>query len=383
MNNSSSFNSRKEYLKYCYEYCKSVYFNNIKLRELKNKFKMTVDDPIFFAKCYAMDYLNMTEEEFEKEKQEIIDTAIINNMESRYMCDLFEILRKEENEEEIIEILKDYDDKMRNLKGIAYDYVRSFRPLEIDTLVDSLRSKIDIYLNYRKELKVREKEVEKNLKEIQLLPFAIKYVNDFLLDDLNKEQFCQKNSIDLKYFDDCLAVLGKYNEDLYLKYKEKIDKQKSNRFAIISENIKRIIEYIKNGVQEDNNLSREFDIIDYYSITKLNFEEIEKMGKNILSNEELRYLRTFISKNKMVKPINLNQIMNEKNIVGVQTDEKGNIIEGTGREITIDEKQEVINYLNNNNIPINTKTYRIALKRYINNNLIKEDENINNEFKAK
>lgn len=372
--------TREEYLKYCYEYCKSVHYNKKKLVQLKNQLKSIVDDPIFFAKTYAIEYLKMTEEEFEKERQDILENAIINHMETKYMCDLFEVLRKEENPEEIIEILKDYDDKIHNLKSIAYDYVRSFRPIEIDTLVDSLKSKIDIYLNYKKEIKEAQIAEKNQLKEIEFLPDAIRLINKFIEDNINKGEFCQKNGIDLKYFDDCLYVLEKYNDELYLKYKEKINEQQKNRFAVISENIRKIVECIKKGIQENDRI-RDFDIIDYYLITKLNFYEIERISKSILSSEEMRCLKTFITKNKMIKPIDVNQIMNEKNIVGVQTDEKGNLIEGTGREITVEEKQEVINYLHQNDIPINTKTYRVALKRYINNNLFKNDEDINNVSK--
>jgi hypothetical protein len=57
--------------------------------------------------------------------------------------------------------------------------------------------------------------------------------------------------------------------------------------------------------------------------------------------------------------------MEEKRVVGIQFDKFGKIIEGTGKEITIEEKEKIIKYLEKNNIPFNRMTYNAALKRYI------------------
>lgn len=380
------FKTNEQYYKYCYDYCKNVYYNEIKMKQLAKQLKLPVDNPIFLAKTYATEYLKMTEEEFEKEVQEVLEQAVFQHMEKRYMCDLFEVLRKEDNPDKIIEILKQYDNQLSGLKSTAYDYVITYRPWEKDFLIDSLREKIDIYLDYKKQQRNEQKQEDKIQKEQELLPVAVNIINQFINDNINKTAFCQKNNIDLKLFDDCVNLLNEYNKELYLKYKEKINEQQSNRYAIISENIKRIAECIKTGIVEENNVVRDFDILDYYSMTKLSFEELEKLSKPILNNDELRCIKTFITKNKNIKPLGpkgIEEIMSQKNIIGVEKDDRGNIIEGTGREITTEEKQQIINYLNQNSIPLNTKTYRVALRRYIDNKLFENEENLINATKKR
>ena len=60
-------------------------------------------------------------------------------------------------------------------------------------------------------------------------------------------------------------------------------------------------------------------------------------------------------------------IREEKRIFGLEYDKFGKIIEGSGREITKEETEKIINYLTDNEIPLNRKTYNAALKRYLNN----------------
>ena len=61
-----------------------------------------------------------------------------------------------------------------------------------------------------------------------------------------------------------------------------------------------MINYLKNGIKDDDgNKVRDFDIIDYYLLIKLDFETIlQVINKVGLTNDELRILRTFIAKNK-------------------------------------------------------------------------------------
>ena len=59
-------------------------------------------------------------------------------------------------------------------------------------------------------------------------------------------------------------------------------------------------------------------------------------------------------------------IKDEKRVVGVQFDKFGKIIEGSGRIITDEEKNYLLDFLSKNGISINRKTYNAVLKRYLN-----------------
>lgn len=98
-----------------------------------------------------------------------------------------------------------------------------------------------------------------------------------------------------------------------------------------------------------------------------------------LNSQERKILMKFILKYRHDIPIwNVQLIYDMKQTVGVQFDEEGRIIPGTGREITLEDKNYIIEYLRNNNIPLTNAAYNAAVKRLvlgvlvIENNTIKE-----------
>jgi len=56
--------------------------------------------------------------------------------------------------------------------------------------------------------------------------------------------------------------------------------------------------------------------------------------------------------------------MSEKVIIKYEKDSKGNPIPGTEELFSSEEKEKLINYLKEKNIPINLKTYNILYRRY-------------------
>ena len=99
-------------------------------------------------------------------------------------------------------------------------------------------------------------------------------------------------------------------------------------------------------------------MVDYYKFTSLNFDELLHIIKGHIGSGDYKVLRTFTAKNQNDKEMTQNDISNlynTKTVVGVQFDDKRNIIPGTGREITKEEKQSIIIYLKKHNIPITQK----------------------------
>ena len=124
---------------------------------------------------------------------------------------------------------------------------------------------------------------------------------------------------------------------------------------------------IKTGI-DNNGVKREFDIVDYYEYTKLSFDELLNITKGKLSSADYRILRMFIAKNKNDREMSANDIANiykNKTVVGVEFDKFGKVIPNTGREITLEEKQNIIRYLKRKNIPITNKTYNIIYRRWL------------------
>jgi len=158
-------------------------------------------------------------------------------------------------------------------------------------------------------------------------------------------------------------------EELYNKYIEKTSKVKNQKYAIILSKIKTIINMLKNGI-EDNGIKRPADLLDYYLNvnTKVSLEDMLRLSKEKISPSDYALLKKFVTQNIRGTKTNfneINEIMKEKTEINHEKDSKGNPILGTGEIFGNDKKQKIINFLKENEIPLNRKTYTLAFKRYL------------------
>ena len=156
-------------------------------------------------------------------------------------------------------------------------------------------------------------------------------------------------------------------EELIIK---KCKENQSQRYATIVNKIKNITEQIKLGVEVDNNTTRPFDYLDFKLATKLTEEEFKKIAKEILPNQDLKLIYTFLAKKK----VKFQQELDGKTILNIN---------GSPYEVTEEDKIIVFNYLTNLNLgKIDRKLYMIALRRYVNGNLfIKDDKELSSKSK--
>ena len=137
--------------------------------------------------------------------------------------------------------------------------------------------------------------------------------------------------------------------------------------------IENLVEMIKKGITLTNGNHRKFDLLDYYQVTNIPLVELPKIAKDKVSKSDFRFLLYFINQNKNDYNIDgsfLKKIYDEKYVVDVELDENNRPIFGTGREITKGEKQDIVMYLSRNRIPLTKRTYSIAMRRYIDGELI-------------
>ena len=143
--------------------------------------------------------------------------------------------------------------------------------------------------------------------------------------------------------------------------------------------IKLIINGIKEGVVV-NGVKRDFDLIDYYEITKLNLNKFFNLSSRYLNIDDLHLFRTFVlkyGKEKRIDDLDLDsKIFGPKFFVGVKFDEHGRVILNSGKEITLSEKEGIISYLKTNKIPVTFITYKLAVRRLINNEINLESNKI-------
>ncbi len=198
----------------------------------------------------------------------------------------------------------------------------------------------------------------------QQLSLARTLINDFINSKDTIVHYCNKNNINSWDFKNLINLLKLYDKELYDKYKQ----YQANDKVIID--MKSIYECQKVLEQLKNN--KKFDILDYFNITKLTLKECLKIINTINDQnkkEDIALFRNFCNKNI------LNHELNDKEIE-ILYDMKHTFLikdsNGTTKEVsaTMQDKKNVIRYLKNNDIPIYSKVYSIALKKYLSHELI-------------
>ena len=255
-------------------------------------------------------------------------------------------------------------------------YSRIFSEEEIKKFEDNMK----IYSEYRSQ-HVREARKEKMLQnaEEKLKQDLTKSKGIiYLYLDTDNETFLgflNKNNISKEEFNTALSAVKLYDKELYAKYLL-VRNAKNNMSTELTKNqVKELLDKLTNGYEE-NGEKRNFDVIDYFTITSIPASNIVSVSSKYLKPSQVSTIRKFVNFNKGFTSGSLTDektILSEKRIVGVKFDKWGKIIEGSGREITEEEKLFLIDYLHSNYIPVNRFTYKAALNRYLNGLLVKED----------
>lgn len=250
-----------------------------------------------------------------------------------------------------------------NISTYIYTYKAFLSNKEKIALAELLTDKInDIKDKIINDEKMRKQQVKETnlISEYTNIDFSL-----FLLPDIkNIDEFCDMFHISRYEFNKYLSVLEKDNNKLYLKIKDKLNNLKKQRYAVLNHKVSFIVDSIINGIKKEDDSIREFEILDYFLNTKLDFKDFINIYNDKDSNT-LKALKTFFAKNKLTSKININQELSGKTIF---------MINNNPYEVTKEEKLKVINFLKDKEIPLYTKVYKQALKRYVNGDLILEDD---------
>ena len=192
--------------------------------------------------------------------------------------------------------------------------------------------------------------------------------NIFLSSDIkSKDDFCKLMDIRESDFNTLFSMLEVRDNELYLKIKGKIRNLQGQRYAVLINKVNSIADNIINGIELEDGSRRNFEILDYFLSTKLDFNEfIDLYNKNRnIDIESLKAIKIFFAKNKLTNKLNINQELDGRTIF---------MVDDKPYEVSKEEKQTVLNYLGVKDIPLYTKVYKQALRRHINGNLILDDD---------
>lgn len=211
---------------------------------------------------------------------------------------------------------------------------------------------LELYRAFNKQRKILEKEKIKEENNKNMLEEARKRVRNVIDNNLG--------SADSKD----IEVISKLDLPLFEEYKQYTNQNQAQRYAVIVSKGKRIVSMILNGIDVDNDKKRPFDIVDYFTLTKILPSQMFTIIKSYLSPKERIIFKKFETHYEKMQNLDLGRLFSAKQIFGAKLDENGNIIEGTGRIITDYEKENIILYMKKNNLPLYSSVYQALFHRW-------------------
>lgn len=362
---------RIELLKKCFEYFDQVEGRKQELELIALKEGMPALLIKKHAKEYMFEILGMSEKDYQEKyilskcikvgTNIYVRNTIYNNV-------LLELMKTDPNDtNKIIEIIDTSSVDSTRLKARIKEFVSTYFENDINILND-LKLKINKYFEHVKEIKKTNNKLIKNEQhhEITLL------INDYINSDcLSLKEYSQKTTTDINIIKKYLKIISKQNLELYTKYLQAEEVKHQLKWNYIEQKTEVLLDFLTNGITDSNNQIRDFDIIDYYELININFEEIvEHINERQYTSDEVRLLKKFINKPAARhRDYEIKCIYECIHEINCQKDANGIIIHGTGRIINDSEKEKIINYLEKIGVPISYKNYILAVNRYINNDL--------------
>ncbi len=223
--------------------------------------------------------------------------------------------------------------------------------------------------NYKKKITDLVKEYYRvndySFQSKRIFNYVIKNLNwPNSLDTLSQELHLNAN------------MIKAYADDYYYHHATEEEKERyeitGNMDNTVPHYITSLITYITKKIKENPS----FELLDYYQYTNYPLDIFFNQAKDVLSSADLEILKNFMIRNtsscyvdyhtKTIKNYKIAKLNIKEELESV---EHFLTINGKSHFVTTTDKQNVIKYLKQNNIPLYRNIYIQALKRYLNNNL--------------
>lgn len=371
-------NLKKNMCKFCYDISEEYKWINIEIDDYCNKHNIIPLSLKNMAREYTLEVLkldeNKREEHWNKKLAYRKDYNLNQAKDIGAFAKMFIQLSEIDGNEEVIKFLESIDKKSNKIKQELVKFISSYNIS--DDVKNNLINKVEIYHDYlvnnRKMAQEKKKEEEQDKYIKENLETARSIINEYINSQYEDiVTYCDNINLDKKMFDKYLNLIKENDEKIYNNYLEHEERVKKQQHDDLVFRALKVIDMMKNGVDQ-NGIKKEFDLIDYYRYLPLGFDRMLRIVRDSINIEDYKLLGSYIETVKTDRELSENEInciYNTKTITGIQFDEEKKIIPGTGREITKEEKQNIINYLKVNNIPVTNKTYNIIYKRWLSGNL--------------
>ena len=217
---------------------------------------------------------------------------------------------------------------------------------------ESLKPERNLKIKYNKEEEIKKKEAiakeNEHAKKVKKeKENAIKVVKNFVnRDDYYTRPILKEYGITDTTFKKCVSLVSQENKDLHGKLISKYRK---------------LVTFLNNTIKENN---KNFDIIDYLNVTDISPEDLV----NAINKNGYLDLRKFHNKYQFIFRDEINfdkEVQNSSIIFNAEFDKNNNYIEGSGREITDEEKQKAIEYIEEHNYYKTQLIYNLIIRKYV------------------
>ncbi len=359
------------FLKDIYNYSSKNGFTEKSSKEMAKNIGISTSKYLYLIKLYMNEYLNASQKDIEEK--------------TNYNLNSVDRKRISDDKNKIFKLIldsKDYEDVKRIINdsiysaGVLNNDFRFYEKFYSEEQAHIIKEKIIDYQTKRKkelkEMRQFYKERKIRNKIIQTKNEVESLINDYISSkDVSTFQFLKINNITGEEFEEKVKALENINPSLYNEYKEIYEYRK----IIDKEAIKEFQNHIINGFEVDGKV-RNFDLLDYYMFTNIPLSKMHLLGvdkfKRAARDKLHSFKRSFKDSNKEVLS-DIKNFMEEKRTIGFTKDERGNLVMDSAREVKKSEKELVINFLQDNNLPINRITINICFRRYINGFLNEKD----------
>lgn len=190
----------------------------------------------------------------------------------------------------------------------------------------------------------------------------LEIINKFLNDKsaYSIKEFCLANNISCNRFNGIRENVQ--DEELISRLEFKVSELKAGRNGSNGECIKSIVDEIINSVKLPDGTVREFTYLDYNLRTNMPLKRFHKIATG-----EFGYNRSvgkFVNANYQLITYNEKSILAEKSVI---------LLDGELHEITMEEKQEALDFINDMEFPHEVKLYSLVIKSLLRGELYLKD----------
>lgn len=224
-----------------------------------------------------------------------------------------------------------------------------------------------------KKFKKKTKDLLTKYYQINDYHFQTRRIFNYIIKNIDWQNNLDKLSEELHLNKDLIKAMV---EDYYYHQANEEEKERYEIVSNISSHepnyLTSLVVYITKKIKENPS----FELLDYYQYTNYPLDIFFNQAQNILSSVNLEILKNFIIRStsycdydyqsKTIRDYKIPKLNVKEELESI---DHFLTVQGKNYLVTLTDKQNVIKYLKQNNLPLYRNIYIQALKRYLNNNL--------------